>query len=69
MYNEYSPCSRANGDVGNLTLKYDIELDASKSAGYASLGSGSRVDMKTGEAIDAVTLSLKWLIRPCTLAS
>lgn len=67
LYNQFSPCSRANGDVGNLTLKYNIKLDASKSSGYASLESGRRVDLKTGEDIDdALTLGIKWLIQPCS---
>jgi len=60
LYNEYSPCSRANGVVGNVTLTFKVELDASKSNGYASWASGSWTDSQTGEEFDdASTLNLK----------
>lgn len=64
--NEWSPCSRANGVIGNLTLTTHMEVDASKSTGSVLLSSGSWRDRDTGlDVDDAVTLSLKWFIGKC----
>jgi len=54
----FSPCSRANGDVGNLTLKYNFTLMYGSSFGHHK-------DLETGDDVDDVmALSIKWLIRP-----
>jgi len=61
----YSPCSSANGDVGNLTLKYNFILTSS-SFGYAAVKSTTLKDLETGHDVDdAVALGIKWLIQPC----
>ncbi len=66
LYNEYSPCSRADGVVGNVTVKYNIELDASRSTGPVSMSSGSWLDDESGEDLEnAATLNLKWLVKRC----
>lgn len=62
----YSPCSRANGDVGTLTLKYNFTL-TSGSFGYAAVKSTTLKDLETGDDVeDAVALGIKWLIQPCS---
>lgn len=66
LYNEFSPCSSANKVVGNLTIKYTLELDATRSTGHALVSTGSWTDEQTREDIDnAATLNLKWLIKRC----
>lgn len=64
--NDFSPCSKKNGVIGNLTLTTRMEVDASKSTGSALLSSGSWRDRGTSQDVDdAVTLSLKWFIGRC----
>ena len=67
LTNQWSPCSDANGVVGDVTVKFPIELNAPKSGGYAMLQSGNWKDPQSGEDIDdAATLSFKWYIRKCS---
>ena len=63
----YSPCANADRVVGNVTVKYRLTLDASKTrSGYVSVGGGSWTDSQSGEEVeDAGAFNLKWLIRKC----
>jgi len=66
LYNQYSPCARANGVVGNMTIQYNIKLEP-RASGYATLRSGTFKDLDSEEEIDNVlTLNAKWLIRECS---
>lgn len=53
----------------DLTVKYTIELDASKSPGYAAAETGSYLDFGTGNNVDTATLGLKWYIKQCAQRS
>lgn len=68
LYNQFSPCSDTSGDVGNLTLTYSLEADASRSSGHAVIEAGSWTDSDSGSDVEienAVTLNIKWLIKAC----
>ena len=53
----YSSCARADGDVGTLTLKYNL---------YFGSGRTGLRGMETDDDIDdVVVLYLKWLIQEC----
>ncbi|KAK4216742.1 hypothetical protein QBC37DRAFT_370629 [Rhypophila decipiens] len=64
----FSPCADANGEVGNLTVTYNLEADARFASGPAVMKAGSWTDNGSGVPVqieNAATLNLKWLIRQC----